>query len=164
MKKTATVNLYGMEGEGRTVKEAKEDAARKIEHALNSSYIPRLISFRGESCLIWRTPRGLNSALLHNGKIEGICMYTTDSTDEIEESVRFQLAQLCWDEKEDSSPILGDLRAYEFTSWVRFQRRYKEATAQGKSDHEAFTYAHLNVEDKKEQERRDHKNGLYGPE
>src|SRR6478609_1422907 len=48
----------GMPGAGATVREAKQDAARKIESALSGTYTPRLIRHGDYSAFIWREPMG----------------------------------------------------------------------------------------------------------
>jgi hypothetical protein len=48
----------GMPGSGPTVKEAKQDAARKIEAALADSYMPTVITWRGRIAIIFREPVG----------------------------------------------------------------------------------------------------------
>ena len=52
-----TLDYYGMTGTGATVKEAKLDAGRQIEQALNGDYTPSLIHWRQYTVLMAREPR-----------------------------------------------------------------------------------------------------------
>lgn len=58
------IDYYGVEGAGKTVKEAKLDAGRKIETMLKGDYVPEVIAFRGFVALLWREPYGWFSKLL----------------------------------------------------------------------------------------------------
>lgn len=54
---TIHLDYFGMPGSGPTVKEAKLDAGRKIEAALEGCYAPLLLNFRGMLLVISRNPR-----------------------------------------------------------------------------------------------------------
>ena len=51
-----TVEHFGFEGTGRTVKEAKEDAARKVKAALDGNYTPRSVTYKGNVGIVYREP------------------------------------------------------------------------------------------------------------
>lgn len=54
---TITLDYYGMTGTGHTVKEAKLDAGRKIEAALEGDYSPLLVQWRGTTAVFSRNPK-----------------------------------------------------------------------------------------------------------
>jgi hypothetical protein len=56
MSKQITINYCGMEGVGQTVTKAKQDAARKIESALDGHYNPTLIFHAGNVGVVARDP------------------------------------------------------------------------------------------------------------
>src|SRR3990167_6281423 len=58
-KMTTKISLTycGMEGDGATVKLAKQDAARKIEAALAGTYTPAMIRAGSMIGIIWREPK-----------------------------------------------------------------------------------------------------------
>lgn len=57
---TAKVRIthYGMEGEGRTLTEAKCNAGQKIEAILSGRWEPRIVSAHGQARLVYRDPLG----------------------------------------------------------------------------------------------------------
>lgn len=57
MSKQITLEFLGMEGTGRNQTEAKQDAGRKIEKAVTGSYTPEILSYRGQSILLYRDAR-----------------------------------------------------------------------------------------------------------
>lgn len=144
--KKISLDYCGMEGEGKTVREAKRDATRKIEAALSADYTPRIISFRGETIIIWRSPKSTASSLLHGGQIVGGCTLYAPGEDRkrIEEQCRLQLAQTVWNYEEDLAPFLdfiGEKNAPKFLSWVRWQNAYRQARHNGATDIEAHGIA-----------------------
>lgn len=56
MAQTIRLTYYGMDGEGATLKEAKADAARKVEAALEGDYAPYLLRLGKTAFLVFRTP------------------------------------------------------------------------------------------------------------
>lgn len=61
---TVTVTYCGMEGTGRNVTQAKQDAARKIEAVLSGYWSPVLIRGRKYLMLVYREPNGWRSKLI----------------------------------------------------------------------------------------------------
>ena len=127
-----------MDGEGPTVREAKQDAARKIEAVLEADYTPAVFRWGDSSAIVWRTPRGVNSAYLRghlhgNGMPRGHCCHGSQSTfDEVCQSVRLNLAQNEADITSDETPaiIAGERRLEsDYRSWLGFQRAYRHAKA-----------------------------------
>jgi hypothetical protein len=55
---TVRIEYYGVEGQGKNLKEAKRDAGAKIEKALTGSYGPQIVSYRGYAILVFRKPEG----------------------------------------------------------------------------------------------------------
>ena len=56
MTKQVTLTYYGVDGTGRTVTAAKNDAGRKIEAMLKGDYTPRLIQYRHITMVLFRDP------------------------------------------------------------------------------------------------------------
>jgi hypothetical protein len=55
---TVRVTYHGMDGEGRSLKGAKRDAARKLEASVSGSYAPWYFRDKGIALLLWREPAG----------------------------------------------------------------------------------------------------------
>jgi len=55
--KQITIEYYGMTGQGATVKEAKQDAGRRISEALDGDYTPLLVTWRGTTAVMSRSPK-----------------------------------------------------------------------------------------------------------
>src|SRR5229473_3349469 len=53
-----TLEYFGFQGQGATVKEAKQDAGRKIEALHAGTFQPQLREWRGEAVLVYRTLTG----------------------------------------------------------------------------------------------------------
>lgn len=130
----------GMRGEGGTVKEAKADAARKIEAVLEMDYEPRLLSYGGKTGLVWQTPSGVCSAYVgEDGKTSGVCFHGSNGTfDDACESMRLNLAQCGAEVWSDVVPaILGksDKLRRDYVSWLGFQRAYQSAEGNDVAKH-----------------------------
>lgn len=61
---TVTVDYFGFSGTGRTVKDAKLDAGRKIEKLSRELKSPRLIHWRGHAAVVFRDSFGWNYGFL----------------------------------------------------------------------------------------------------
>ena len=73
------ITYYGVDGHGRTVKEAKLDAGRKIERMLDGSYQPTWIEANGEVAILFRTPDGGWQAALKHHDSDGLsCIWGGD--------------------------------------------------------------------------------------
>ena len=119
MTQTARITYFGMEGEGRNLTEAKRDAGRKVEQALEGSYTPELIGdiSKGYAMLLVRQPKlGWESILLYPGK-EG-ALYGSSGSDttkeECERRARAHLAGLLNDVSYiDGKRYPADVREWE---------------------------------------------------
>ena len=121
-----------MAGEGRTVKEAKQDAARKIEAFLALNHQPKTVSWNGTTFIAWNTPQGIVSSYLHADSIglSGTCHHASADMDKVLQDARLNLAQNSADVSSDIIPeiIRNDVYAVtEFVSWLGFQRAYRNA-------------------------------------
>jgi len=144
MAATVRITYYGMEGEGKTLTEAKRDAGRKVEMALEGSYTPKLLGqLDSFHVIIWREPNGWSYKLLNGDPVDATKTYTypeglygcqgDSSYEDTLRSARRHLAQVAVDVSylEDQQDI---------NSWHRNRRcqdAYKAARAEGKTDAEA---------------------------
>jgi hypothetical protein len=154
MTKIITIEYFGMEGEGETVTKAKQDAGRKIEQAMSSSYSPYLIDLSDEiegfhPILIWREPRnGWGSTWLRPGYMHHTYLGLHQSFEQAKSEATYAAFQASWTPgwSDDRCQYLADRylnrsQAEMFLEWVNFQRRYALARTQGKSDLEAHAIA-----------------------
>jgi hypothetical protein len=143
------IDYYGVEGAGKTVKEAKLDAGRKIETMLKGDYVPEVIAFRGFVALLWREPYGWFSKLLtdyhtheiQTGRLNGCASHASRS--QALAAIRMSLAQTAW--TPDITPLCLDILLPEqysdFQAWARFQLKYRELKASGLTDIECHRQA-----------------------
>jgi hypothetical protein len=152
MPNSVTVMHYGVEGTGRTVTEAKKDAGKKIEKALEGSYTPQILAWRGYVALVYRDMQGWQSRLImdpERGVIDGP-VHGSHYGDEIKEAVdaaNSNLAQLGWkpeDCLECPSILTTREQQSDFRHWCKFQLRYKAAKSAGLNDNEAHSFAGYN--------------------
>lgn len=143
MAQKVRITYYGIEGEGVTLKEARADAARNIEVALEGSYTPKLLEFGNHQALVWREPVGWGYRLLNGADT---CLYPSvfhAKQEGAERQARYHLAQSGWEPANDG-PALAyvhrDDRA-TLATWIAWQRRYAHARAEGLSDVEAHRKA-----------------------
>jgi hypothetical protein len=62
-----TLTHFGVTGTGETVKAAKQDAGHKIETLIRDiSRRPTIIAIEGYASMIYRTPDGWASAIIHD--------------------------------------------------------------------------------------------------
>lgn len=146
--KKITLSYCGMAGEGPTVKEAKQDAARKIEAVLSACYQPRIVIWGDKLALIWNTPQGVVSAYVENkvgAKIQGTCHHCRGTDmNKAEQSAKLNLAMNCADIESDSIPeVIADNpnSIASFLSWIGFQRAYRQAVKDGLDNHGAHAWA-----------------------
>lgn len=148
MTKQITLSYYGVDGTGRTVTAAKNDAGRKIEAMLKGDYTPRLIQYRTFTMVLFRDPfRGWVSSV-----IENLAAMTADGTaftkqlrsstasgDDYETAYNnalFHLAQITWQHDDGIRPpeFLNPLLQRECREYFRWQMGYKFLEAQGMND------------------------------
>ena len=142
MAQTVRITYYGMEGEGKNVTEAKRDAARKVEAALEGDYSPEIIGdLTRYAVLLWREPRygwGFRTiTATTTGRLYGSSHGS--SRMEVEKYARRHVADLL----QDVTYILEKDREgiRDWHSKQEFQRKYQEARNEGHSDHEAHAIA-----------------------
>ena len=132
----------GMEGEGATVKLAKQDAARKIEAVLAGYYTPYMIRHGDMIGFIWRDPRGYNYKIITSDVQSGSIFGNSATDDEKEARNR------CANHMAQISGSYVGLDAYltdrdrrDLDEYAAWQERYKQARASGKTDTEAYNIA-----------------------
>lgn len=158
------VEYCGMPGTGRTVREAKQDAARKIEAALDGTYQPMVLSYRGLTAVVWRVAKhGWVYGFLHEleashfERCEPTCY---PGAGEAEPTTALlacvnHMVSITRQEGEIDSPLFDALPpdmaaearrtlALQAPWQDEFQRRYREAIAKGMSDNDAHAYASRN--------------------
>ena len=138
MTTTIKIEYFGMPGEGPTVKEAKLDAGRKIEAALNGSYAPTFLTFGEYNALVWREPTGWGYRLLPS-KEDTLYASCADSQDEAIRRAKRHLAQLAHGSVPDEEILAyvhkDDRRVIE--NDIRWQKEMHDLIAQGYTDQEA---------------------------
>lgn len=151
MSKQVTIQYFGMEGTGRTLTEAKQDAGRRIEKAVTGSYLPFVQSYRGQSVLVWRELERWQFRLLtdyetgavRDGFVYG-CGAGQDTFDDVVKAAKYALAQTTWQPEDGDFPPdflkSEDIRR-EFKSWAAWQLRYRAHRANGMSDVDAHRAA-----------------------
>ena len=159
------INLeyFGMPGSGATVKEAKLDAGRRIEEALDGDYTPSLIHWRQFTVLLARDPKyGWGYRISHPGEIQER-MYLNSRDGDRDECLKVlvmhiaDIARPTGENPEDSLPLFNILSGHiakhnayrEFVDNCirsdRFQLRYRHAKdVLGMTDVEAHDWAGMN--------------------
>jgi hypothetical protein len=148
-----TIKYFGVEGTGKTVTAAKADAGRKIESALEGSYSPMLVSWRGQSAVVYRTPDGWGYALVNSDRdgVHSPCTNTShaDRADAIA-SAKQHVAMNAYDWRTDGPsvdcPLFTDGLPLKWwrdrtASDHRFQSRYASAKLLGYTDSQCHEYA-----------------------
>jgi hypothetical protein len=146
--KKITIEYCGMQGTGQTVKEAKQEAARKIETFLSVDHTPKVVSYGGRTAIAWMTPQGPVSGYIEtDGRIRSTCHHETGVTMErVTDQLKMNLAMNAADVESDELPSVitnnpDAIHSYE--SWLGFQRAYRHATG---TDTEKHAYACHNGE------------------
>ncbi len=140
-----SLTYRGMDGSGATVKEARRDAARKIEAALGGSYEPQVLAVGDCTAILFRRPSGWTYGLVHAG-METICagFGGNETREEVERRARKHVAEVGWNRHNDRE-VLAFVHAddrRELERWMRWQRDYDFARREGKDDEQAREYAH----------------------
>jgi hypothetical protein len=145
-----TLEYFGFQGQGATVKEAKQDAGRKIEALHHGTWEPVVVTWRGETILIYRTLDGWISRFLqHKGeplKVSSGCQcHGNDDVKEVIRSVQRHVVQLGWtfedpiDHFPDFCTNEADRReAIDYRKWQLAYRKFKD---EGHDDNEAHRLA-----------------------
>jgi hypothetical protein len=140
MAKKVRVTYYGMEGEGRTLTEAKADAGRKAERAISGTYTPLLISARGQSALVYRIPAsGWWYTILRPEREQKQSLYGTNSSEDrdwTERRARMHLAQNIFefDGPTGLEVVKNRQDRKEHLSYLRFQYCYRAWREAGESN------------------------------
>jgi len=143
--KTVRLTYCGMDGEGPTVREAKQDATRKIEAYLKADTTPIVVSYAGVTRIAWRAPEGWRSGYTHDGKglNGGTCFEGSADREAVERRSRLAVAQAAADlDGDDASAIVlhdGDKR--ELASYLDWQRRHRAWMRAGATSNEAHARA-----------------------
>lgn len=152
---TVRIDYFGIEGSGKNVTEAKKDAGRKIEKALEGSYTPRLLTHRGHAILVYREPHGWCSATIADPDSSGATVVregpvSSGSCHPEADVLKWaleHLAQLGWQAADGVQPpeFLKDrVSRSSFKTWAEFQLRYQEAIRRGMGSNDAHSYAGRN--------------------
>jgi hypothetical protein len=145
---TVRITYFGMDGAGSTVTEAKKDAGRKIEAALDGSYAPSIIDHRGYSVLVYREPMGWCDKLIRcpegmrTGRQYASANHATEK-DALRAACR-HVAQLGWTEADGQEPpvfLTDRADIAEYKAWTRFQLRYQAARRAGLEGNDAHSFA-----------------------
>ena len=147
---TVTIEYFGMDGQGRTVTEAKRNAGEKIERALKGSYQPRVIHRKNCAALLYREPSGWHYSLLT--KTDGTvrddlpCGTFYGSLDDAEQAALFHVTQNAWDGEEGEAldsllEGMNKRNVSEMVTWARWQLRWRHAVANGLTRDQAWDWA-----------------------
>ncbi len=132
-----------VEATGNDAYTAIEALRKVIENAFDGSYTPHMLSFRGHLGIAWRTsehwaymiidPDGIKKAEGVLTRLRANSLY--DAEQETHKHLRSHMAQWIWDGQEEQSSLIEDEEDQQrFTSWTRWQKRYKELAATGMND------------------------------
>lgn len=128
-----TLEYCGMTGEGETVAKAKQDAARKIEHALALDYTPRLITCGRYAYTLTQSPIGGVTAamIVDDGQVRSgwslcYCQYNQPMAD-VAESMAMHMATMSADAPGERPEITGFTPRKDF--WQEFDRRMEQYVA-----------------------------------
>jgi len=150
-----TVDYFGFSGTGRTVKDAKLDAGRKIAKLQEGYWTPALREWRGYGIVIYRTLNGWEYAYIaHPGeplKLSGCCCLYADDQREAVSAAERAIADNGWNgtaEDLDSFPdFLADPRARaDIRSRRVWALRIRHFMAQGIDQNTAFDLANYRTE------------------
>lgn len=150
MSQQVTIQYFGFEGTGRTMKDAKLNAGNKILMLHEGSFEPVLVTWRGETALIYRTLTGYESKILqHDGAPLhmplGCEMHSEGTRKAVIKSVQQHIVQLGW-RFEDPIDLFPDWftdandrkEAIRYRQW---QLDFRKFRAEGMSENEAHLAA-----------------------
>ncbi len=150
MTKQVRVNFHGVEGTGRTLTEAREDAGKTIKARMTGTYTPEIIAHKGYTLLLWRDLYGWNFSILtdhETGKLRSGFIYGCSGSQTFEDARNAgaaHLARCAWEygDGSDAPDILTTKEGrQQFTDWALWQARYKTFRAQGCDDSTAHRKA-----------------------
>lgn len=143
-----TLEYYGVEGAGRTVKDARADAGRKIQAMLAGSYTPHVVSYRAYAVLVFREPTSGWATMIIADEdgvrfSEGGSCHGYEDQFEAMKAARMHVAQLGWAKADGlaAPALLPEREGAEFISWARFQLKYSELKASGLTETECHQQA-----------------------
>lgn len=139
------INLeyFGMPGHGATVKEAKANAGRKIEKALEGSYQPIFLTAGADTVILWREPTGWAYGFLRDGQISGAHYSCDNSQKAVEKAARAHLGanatdwRTCFSAADVHPVVIDQTDRREIASNCRWQRQYRAACDAGLTDNDA---------------------------
>lgn len=145
-----SLEYFGMEGEGATVKEAKLDAGSKIEALVRESGTPTLVGpCNGHCAIMWRDKYGWAYSLLPDAGKEpsSLCAHHEANRDECYDSAASHLAQCYCDC--DEVMTVADVPAFvtsrrgrmEQVSYNRWQRAARHAQRLGLDSNQVHAWA-----------------------
>lgn len=138
-----SITYCGMPASGRTVKEAKQDAARKIESALSGSYSPRFLRHADMLAFVWREPMsGFVYRIVYADTNAGTLYGSCENADEIAttRAAARHMAQLAGHYSGLES-YLTDYDRCDLDRYFDWQARYSDAKARGLSDDDCRAFA-----------------------
>ncbi|GHP00730.1 hypothetical protein KSF_107770 [Reticulibacter mediterranei] len=129
----ATLRGTGFDAYSRYSEEdAVKNVCERMIPALDGSYVPLVLTFRGWIALVWRDPNhqwGFTSFALGSDGVhylEADVSGCTSRTDALRQA-RLSLARQTWDGEEESCPLLIEPKDQQwFTQWVRERKQERE--------------------------------------
>ncbi len=111
---------------GETQEEADAALIERIRERFRGSYEPLYLRFRGNVVLIWRDGNDWVYGHIHEKQHpEGIHLGGWIFRDEVERVARCHLAQMGWDEQEETSEIISNQQDQEeFSRWASVQKQF----------------------------------------
>ena len=111
---------------GATQEQADTALLERIRDRFRGSYDPVYLYFRGNTVLIWRDGNDWVYGHSHEKRNpEGVHLGGWISRDEVERVARCHLAQMGWDEQEETSEIISNQKDQEeFSRWASIQKQY----------------------------------------
>lgn len=148
---TTTVRLtyFGMDGEGRTMKDAKLDAGSKIESLVREVCTPKTLRVGNTTAIIWRDAWGWGYGFLNDQQGEGdcICSHHSATLEECQRACREHLAQNVLDQDEyttvESLPewLTDKTSRREVCTYFEWQRAARYAQSLGLNPNAVHAWA-----------------------
>jgi len=119
---TVKIDYFGFAGQGPTVKEAKQDAGRKIQALQQGYWTPKIVAWRGYAILVTRNLQGWDQYFIQHPDEPtprvGSCCCGFDSERESVHSAEMHLADLGWSPDTDALDVFP-----EFPTLTDYDRR-----------------------------------------